>query len=54
MKPQSTYASIGNKHFFTILCDAHTKQNYELTTKIGQILENKVFKNQSFQKSSLI
>ena len=40
---QTTYASIGNKHFFTISCHCQTYQNYEQSRqKMGPFLENKV------------
>ena len=40
---QTTYASIGNRHFFTILCHRQTYQNYEQSRqKLGTFLENKV------------
>ena len=40
---QTTYASIGNKHFFTVSCDCQTYQNYEQSRqKLGTFLANKV------------
>ena len=51
---QTTNASIGNRHFFTISCHRQTYQNYEQSRqKLGTFLEKKYFKNQSFQKMSL-
>ena len=42
MKP-CTYASIGNKHFYTKSCHHQTYQNYEQSRqKLGRIFENKV------------
>ena len=41
---QTKYASIGNRHFFTISCNRQTYQNYEQSQqKLGTFLENKVF-----------
>ena len=41
---QTTYSSIGNRHFFTISCHRQTYQNYEQSRqKLGTFLENKVF-----------
>ena len=40
---QTTYASIGNRHFFTLSCHRQTNQNYEQSRqKLGTFLENKV------------
>ena len=40
---ETTYASIGNKHFFTKSCHRQTYQNYELSRqKLGTFLEDKV------------
>ena len=40
---QTTYASIGNKHFFNKSCLRQTYQNYEQSRqKLGTLLENKV------------
>ena len=40
---QTTYASMGNKHFFTKQCHRQTYQNYEQSRqKLGTFLENKV------------
>ena len=41
---QTTYASIGNRHFFTISCHHQAYQNYEQSRqKLGTFLENKIF-----------
>ena len=41
---QTKYASIGNRHFFTISCNGQTYQNYEQSRqKLGTFLENKVY-----------
>ena len=46
---QTTYASIVDRHFFTISCHCQTYQNYEQSRqKLGTFLEKKYFKNQSF------
>ena len=43
VRHQTTYASIGNKHFFTKSCHCQTQQNYEQSRqKLGTFLENKV------------
>ena len=39
---QTTYASIGNRHFFTISCHHQTYQNEQSWQKMGSFLENKV------------
>ena len=40
---QTTYASMGNKHFITKKCHRQTYQNYEQSRqKLGTFLENKV------------
>ena len=40
---ETSYASSGNKHFFTKYCHRQTYQNYEQSKqKLGTILENKV------------
>ena len=40
---ETTYASSGNKHFFTKSCHRRTYQNYEQRRqKLGTILEKKV------------
>ena len=40
---QTTYVSIGNRHFFTISCHHQTYQNYEQSRqKMGKFLVNKV------------
>ena len=52
---QTMYAFIGNKHFFTISCHCETYQNNKQSgQKMGPFLETKYFKNQSFQKISVI
>ena len=48
---ETTYAYIGNKHFFTKACHHQTYQNSKISwQKIGLILLIKGFKNWSFQK----
>ena len=43
---ETTYASSGNKYFFTKSCHRQTYQNYDQSwQKLGTILENKVSKN---------
>ena len=40
---QTTYASIGNRHFFTLSCNGQNYQNSEQSRqKLGTFLENKV------------
>ena len=40
---QTTYASIGKRHFFTISCFRQTYQKYEQSQQnLGTFLENKV------------
>ena len=52
---ETTYASSGNRHFFTKSCHRQTYQNYEQSRqKLGTILENKVSYSQKFQKHFLI
>ena len=52
---QTSYASIGNRYFFTISCNCQTYQIYEQSQqKLGTYLENKVLRNQSFQKISFL
>ena len=48
---QTTYASIGNIHFFTISCHCQTYENYEQSQqKLGTVLKNKVLQKISFVK----
>ena len=48
---QTMYASMRNKHFFTISCHHQTYQNYEQSRqKLGTFLENKVLSKSKFSK----
>ena len=51
---ETTYAYIGNKHFFTKACQCQTYQNSKISwQKMCSILVIKGFKNWSFQQMSL-
>jgi hypothetical protein len=52
---QTTYASMGNKHSFTKSWHRKTYQNYEQSTKIGQIFRKQsTLKVKVLKKKSLI
>ena len=53
---ESNYASIGDTHFFNISCHHQTYQKYQQSLqKLGTFfLEVKYFKNQCFQKISIV